>query len=394
MNNPSMIQHPNSSNKRVLVVGASARAMASSARRAGYRVIAIDLFGDEDLRALAEIVHVVSFDDYPAGIASFLSAYPGIPVCYTGGIENAPGLIEQLAYNRPLWGNHGSVVSRVRDVFKLFPLLGESGFSCPSLCRQPPPDDDDKTWLRKPHRSAGGTRVAVWDHSTVGDDEYLQEYISGTSYSSLFVGNDNTACYLGSSRQLLLRDVASITDREHQSFQYAGSIGPISLRDEMVGQIQAIGNLLTHQWGLRGVFGIDWIDHQGDLYFIEVNPRFTASAEVIETSLPDPVFQYHAQSFDSTSGNPVISLVDDQLTGKLILFAPCSGVLSFEAPHSCTIENEIRFADVPRRDTFISEGFPILTILSQGRNENDVRERLVAFGGEFVCRYFHSSGEH
>lgn len=388
-----MTQDLNASDKSVIIVGASVRAMASSARRAGYRVIAIDLFGDEDLRALADFVHVVPFDDYPMGIRTFLSAYPEVPLSYTGGIENAPELIEQLARHHPLWGNNASITSRVRDVFELFPRLRESGFSSPSLCRQPPLDAKDKAWLRKPHRSAGGIHVAVWDQRTVGDDEYLQEYISGTSYSSLFVARDDATVYLGSSRQLLLRDVASTTDRKERSFQYAGSIGPIHLRDEIVDHIQALGKLLTLQMGLRGLFGIDWIDHCGEVYLIEVNPRFTASSEVLEPTLPHPVFHYHAQAFDSASEAPLVSLPlnQRQLTGKLILFAPWQGVLSLDAPSDRFMDNEICFADVPQRNMIIPEGFPILTILTKGRDENSVKERLIGYGIEFTNRYFRRS---
>lgn len=364
--------------------------MASSARRAGYNVIAIDLFGDEDLQAIADVVHVVPFDEYPQGIASFLPAYPRVPVCYTGGIENSPDLMEQLAFNRPLWGNNSSIVSRVRNLFEFFPTLRENGFACPAITKQPPQDARGKTWLKKPYRSAGGIRVAVWDRFAVGDDEYLQEYISGTSYSSLFVGRERTACYLGSSRQLLLGDVTKAAASEHRPFEYAGSIGPLSLPSAMTARVQALGTLLTVEFGLRGLFGIDWIDHHGEVYLIEVNPRSTASFEVIEPTLPDPVFHYHAKAFESSSDAYVVPLPSKvhRVTGKLILFAPYSGVLSHDAPSYQFIENEVGFADVPRRGTTISKGFPILTILTRGACENSVRERLITYGETFIHRFF------
>ena len=41
---------------RILLAGVSTRALAESAVRAGYRVVAVDAFGDADLRAVAEVV--------------------------------------------------------------------------------------------------------------------------------------------------------------------------------------------------------------------------------------------------------------------------------------------------------------------------------------------------
>src|SRR5207245_11417241 len=43
---------------RVLIVGVSTRGLAESAARAGYRVVAVDSFGDLDLRACADAVSV------------------------------------------------------------------------------------------------------------------------------------------------------------------------------------------------------------------------------------------------------------------------------------------------------------------------------------------------
>ena len=40
----------------VLIAGVSTRALAVSAARAGYRVTAVDAFGDADLREVAEVL--------------------------------------------------------------------------------------------------------------------------------------------------------------------------------------------------------------------------------------------------------------------------------------------------------------------------------------------------
>jgi len=92
---------------KLLILGASARAAAQSALRAGCRrVWAADLFADADLRACAEVVQV---RDYPHGLEAAISQAPDGPWMYTGALENHPRLVDRLARLHPLLGCPGSV---------------------------------------------------------------------------------------------------------------------------------------------------------------------------------------------------------------------------------------------------------------------------------------------
>ena len=71
---------------RLSVVGASARAAAGSAQRAGWAVRTSDLFGDDDLRALAEYEPLDG--SYPMAFEDFVGRGPEIPWLYTGALEN------------------------------------------------------------------------------------------------------------------------------------------------------------------------------------------------------------------------------------------------------------------------------------------------------------------
>ncbi|MDQ3428018.1 MAG: hypothetical protein M3477_09335, partial [Gemmatimonadota bacterium] len=50
----------------VLLAGVSTRALAVSASRAGYRVTAIDAYGDLDLRAVAQVIGIHGNRGYSA----------------------------------------------------------------------------------------------------------------------------------------------------------------------------------------------------------------------------------------------------------------------------------------------------------------------------------------
>src|SRR5687767_10917006 len=113
------MQEP-ASREPLLILGASARAAASSAARAGFAPRAADLFADADLAALCRVTRI---DDYPGEFPAAARKFPPSPWMYTGGLENYPELVDQIAAERPLLGNSGSVLREVRDPFKLAAAL-------------------------------------------------------------------------------------------------------------------------------------------------------------------------------------------------------------------------------------------------------------------------------
>ena len=102
--------------RRLIILGASARAAAFSAIRAGFEPYAIDCFADRDLAAVCPAVKI---ERYPGDFPAALAAAPDAPWIYTGGLENHPRLIEQMAALRPLWGNGGADLRNVRKPARL-----------------------------------------------------------------------------------------------------------------------------------------------------------------------------------------------------------------------------------------------------------------------------------
>src|SRR5262245_48368054 len=108
----------------VLIVGASTRAAAQSALRAGLVPICADLFAGLDLPACARVLEV---PDYPQGLAAAAAQVPDCPWMYTGGMENHPELVARISKSRRLWGNGPEVVRRVRDPWLLGEMLAQAG---------------------------------------------------------------------------------------------------------------------------------------------------------------------------------------------------------------------------------------------------------------------------
>src|SRR5439155_20384968 len=110
----------------LLILGASVRAAAFSALRAGLKPWCLDLFADLDLRAKCPVVAVAA-SRYPKGLAALAREAPPGPWMYTGGLENRRRLIRQLTRERPLWGNDDTALAKARDPFALPQALAAAG---------------------------------------------------------------------------------------------------------------------------------------------------------------------------------------------------------------------------------------------------------------------------
>ena len=113
-------------NAHLIIIGASVRAAAMSACRAGYAPWAVDCFTDWDLTTLCDSYQI---DDYPYGFPRFLGKLPPAPWMYVGGLENHPDIVDEISRDRLLLGNPGQVLRRVRDPHFVTEFLRKSGVS-------------------------------------------------------------------------------------------------------------------------------------------------------------------------------------------------------------------------------------------------------------------------
>lgn len=361
----------------ILILGASTRAAAYSAYRAGLEPSCIDLFADADLTALAP-TRQVARDDYPHALADLAAqAAPG-PWLYTGALENHPDLVDRIARRRPLWGNPGHVLRAVRDPFVWSSSLNRAGLPCPAVRSSPDRLPRDQTWLLKPVTSAGGHGIVPLGPETALPDRqvFYQERIDGLSLSAIFVGHGDRALFAGVTRQLI--------GHPGNPFAYVGSVGPWPLAPSEHTRIQVLGDRLTQAFGLRGLFGLDFILRDGQPWPVEVNPRYTASVEVLELALGVSLLTVHRAVFDPTSASFFFDRPDPPrpptTVAKRILFAtgPCS-FPSTSRPRP--LRHDDRFAipklgDRPQPGTRFEPGEPIATLFEQARTPDECLARI------------------
>src|SRR5207245_9899257 len=172
---------------RVLIAGVSTRGLAESAARAGYDVVAVDGFGDLDLRTHCH--EVVVARTAQGRFSCDLAVRQARPlacdaVAYVASFENHPHALRALTRGRVLWGNGPGVVTRARDPLRALEQLNPRTF--PRTLPAPPPGEQQRSvrWLVKPRASGGGTGIRVYQPGApVPHGSYVQEQLAGVAVS-------------------------------------------------------------------------------------------------------------------------------------------------------------------------------------------------------------------
>ncbi|MCI0684658.1 MAG: ATP-grasp domain-containing protein [Gemmataceae bacterium] len=345
-------------------MGASTRAAAASALRAGFTPWCADLFADADLRQACP-VHRVPPGDYPRGLRSAVEAAPAGPWLYTGALENYPDIIATI--DRALWGNSPQVLRRVRSPRLVHECLTRQGLPCPGLASGDP--DPRRRWLVKPIRSAGGHGIRFWKPGESIDRRrfYLQEWIEGQSCAAIFAAQPGRATpLLGVATQLV-----GETWLGAAPFHYCGSLGPVALPNEVRAVLTRIGGVLAGAFGLRGLFGVDCVWRDGVPWPIEINPRYTASIEVLERATGHAFLAAHATAFTGAASDVSSPVGMARCVAKGILFAQTALTFPERGPWDVALRTPLAdpatpFADIPAPGTCIEAGQPICTAFAGG----------------------------
>ena len=370
----------------ILILGSSARAWACSTRRAGFTVRAVDLFADRDLGAIAAATAVAP-EEYPAGLAAVAARLPEGPWCYTGALENHPDLVDRIAASRPLAGCGAEVLRRVRCPASLAAALGAAAIAFPEWRAVPDGLPTDGSWLSKPVASAGGRGIAPWEGGHLGPspragERIWQRRVEGDAVSAWFVVGAHGARLVGSSRQLL-----GVAAWHAPAFAWCGAIdvAPDDLADGVRRQWERVGAMLHGALGVQGAVGVDAVEEPGGrLVVIEVNPRPTASMELVDRRTGGSLAGEHLAAHGIVAVGPGHHGGGTCTWGKAVLRTPrplavderFNAALDALSAAWSADDGADAVADLPRAATTVPAGAPLVTLFAVGHDTSDVRRHL------------------
>jgi hypothetical protein len=371
----------------VLIAGVSTRAAAESAALAGFAVTALDAFGDLDqhpsVRALS--LQRDFGRRFSAGAAARAARTVACDaVAYLASFENHPAAVRTLSAGRTLWGNPPEVLRRVRDPLLVARVFRGRGLAAPAVllgsCAVG--DVQSRRWLAKPRASGGGHGISppgLSSASTLRAPRgwYLQEQIDGTPASVVLVAAGGSAVPLGMSRQLVGEPAFGA-----HGYRYCGSIlaaagDPHLARDRaLVTRARELVAAVAEELGVIGVNGIDFVARAGVPYPIEVNPRFSASMELVERAYGLSVFGLHANAC-AAGALPAFDMMRARrragAVGKAIVFARHDVV----AGNTRDWLGDSSVRDVPWPGEHLQRGRPVCTVFADGRDSAACHAALV-----------------
>lgn len=366
----------------IVVAALSARALAHSARRAGWRVIALDLFGDVDTRDAAARWQSIGDPsamriDGALLLAALRDAREGgdcLGWIAGAGFEAQANLLEEGARVLPLLGNDAATVRAVRDPTTFFAALDDLGVPHPPTQFTPP--DEPSGWLVKDFASSGGWHVRNLDALPRAADEgvtsstYYQRATAGAPMSLLFIADTHHAIPLALNT-LIVRPHGALP------YVYHGALGPITDRPAPVQQaIVDAAQSLAERFTLRGLASLDFLFDGTAFRVLEINPRPTATLPLYDADAPRGLLQWHV----------------DACRGALPLVPPrrrqtrCHGESIVFAPNAVAVDAALvtrlralgcRDIPCPRDDAPpIPRGAPLCTVAAEGENAAHVNAHL------------------
>jgi len=355
--------------KRILIAGFSTRHVAVSAHRAGYEVYAIDHFCDADLRRVA--VSCARFEELaelPFLIDEMCRKHQIDAIIPTSGVETLRN------HPVPVLGTDPLIAERFLD--KGYMQTWFEGLDIPI-----PPLAEEGVFpaMLKPLRGSGGWRntivnseeeVATWRETFPDEPFLLQKIVEGTPASVCCVAGNGKARAIAVNRQIM---------RGSGPYRYgfSGSLTPFDhpLQEKMVRYAEHAAAVS----GCQGVLGIDFMVSDDTVYAIELNPRFVATLDTIESATGVNLVQLH---IDACRGViPMEMPAPVRYAMRRILFAdrPCAVTrdLTYLSPH---------VADIPVPPAYFEEGGAIISVYGEG-SDMAIAEQALDTTIRFITQY-------
>ena len=359
----------------------SGRALAASARRAGFVPLVADFFADADTRQIAHSCY--KLDDLKRGfqwkaLAPALEALaeaapsPLLGVVYGSGFEDRPTLLAKIAERWPLLGNGPSVVERVKSPEMFFTELARLGIPHPRTVMDPAAAGSG--WLAKRQGGAGGSHVVTSHARQVTSPQPAPRdggqqkaaFISRRSWKAARCRPCSPApgpalSVLGFSEQW-----AAPTSRA--KWRYGGAARPAELSQDLEARLTDSVERVAQCFDLKGLGSADFLVNGEDFHLLEINPRPGATLDIFDSEA-EPLLRIHLEA-----------VLEQRLPDCPLKLSEASAAAIVYATEPITVSQSMVWpewtADRPNCGDCIDRNRPICTVSARARTKVEAR-RLV-----------------
>jgi hypothetical protein len=379
--------------QNLLVVGTDTVSIANSAKKAGFKIYAVDYFGDIDLRRVCSgfkaiikqkprkscgrIASKFKPETFSKMARSLSEKYKIDAILLSSGLDDDFSVLNELNDLAPILGNHPRVIEKVRKKPRFFKELKLLGIDYPDtaivkdICEaKVAAAKMGYPVVVKPAKGFGGANIrtarnskalerAFFEISFVNEEILIQKFIDGLHASISLLATAKDVKILTLNEQLLGLHFLF----QQEPLGYCGNIVPSHASNPIFKRCKRIAEKIALHFGLQGSNGIDLVvSKEGRPYVVEVNPRFQGSLECVERVLGINLVKSHVNACLYTL-LPNINKKTSTFCTRLILYSPKRVI----APDLANLR-EVR--DVPLPQSIIEKGEPICSIITEGKNQN------------------------
>jgi uncharacterized protein len=359
----------------VLIAAASGRALAASARRAGFAPLVADFFGDEDTIAVAE-AHVrlrsgiergVDADEVMAACETLTRSRMAAGIVCGAGFEDRPDALARLSARWPLLGNSPERVAQVKNPAEFADACRRCGVPHPEISFVRP---DDAGWLSKRIGGAGGVHIGTGgDDDDAAECRYFQRRTDGVPVSALVLADGGRALLLGFSSQWS-------SPRRGRPFRYGGATRPAALAPQTAEAMTAAVHRLLAAFSLVGLNSIDFLVAGDRFHVLEINPRPGATLDIFEPA-GTSLFALHVAACRGALPDRAPAL--DAAAASAIVYAAA------EIPEMPAIDWPPWAADRQARGTRVAADAPLCTVIATAATAAEARELVAHRAGRILA---------
>ncbi len=350
----------------ILLIAQSARMLAVSARRGGWRPLVLDRFGDLDTRKVAHAWRKVPVDQTELNGQALIKLAQAMVLqfslagwVYGSGLESLPEVVEEISQLCPLLGNGPEVLRLCSDPELFFAALDTLQIPYPDITwRQP---KDLTGWLAKQGGGCGGVKVALTPAALGNGKVYFQKRLPGEVFTYAFLA-DKRRLVWGAFNRLYQADYNA-----QQPFGYAGAINRAALSPEATKLVKEYAWRMIEAWHLRGMHGLDFMVTESGPAILELNPRAGAVLGLWDEDWPDGLLAAHVQA---CQGECRVTPEPGPARGLQVVFSrePVAIPRDMPWPSWCV--------DLPDPSDYVGAGKPVCSVTAQGNSIAVVERRL------------------
>ncbi len=360
----------------------SGRGVVCSSQRFGCKLGVMDAFGDKDcLFSAAFWRHIgTSFPDqigidskkFLKSLSVFkLNGFKGLVI--GSGFEGKYDVLRKANEILPLYANSLSVFKGFENPTLFFETLKLLDIPFPPVNLLADSFKGLRSdWILKDLGSSGGRGIKKPFGRKSKNSQYYQKQLSGTAVSLSFFADGRIFAPLGYSRPVT-------TSQSDLPFVFCGLDGPIELKDSVDQEVLRICKLIVQKFKLRGFNGIDFLVSDKAVYFLDLNPRITASFEVLQESHSFCFFEKHICLTGDLPSNTFLlesfpAMKKKIISGFRIIYAESDFYMNAYCQE--LLFNNKFLINIPNEKYFFKKGEPVCSVFLSSESISELQSSL------------------